>query len=247
MLHIAIYTDDIIEGRHLKNTVEATAINKKAELIIDPYDQFEPLLYMLTTDMVHYDMVILTESDGLPERILHIREKNPDVRIILIVNDLRQVYPLYKYKISGFVLYEDVNENLGSVVIQLLETNIITDRRYCLFDIITLNGICYKQKIAVYDILYISVKDKIITMHTSAEELVLKEIKLDKIAREMTKRGFIYIDRSHIVNISRIDKFSGKTIVLDNDEVLEISRRQQKNVEQAFINQYIKNRKEEIV
>ena len=80
-------------------------------------------------------------------------------------------------------------------------------------------------------------------MHTSAEELVLKEIKLDKIAREMTQRGFIYIDRSHIVNISRINKFSGKTIVLDNDEVLGISRRQQKNVEQAFINHYINNSK----
>lgn len=240
-MHIAACTDDAIMEHHIKETIQSEKANDNMELIINTYNQFEPLLYMLTADIVHYDMVILLESEKVFDYIARIRKINIDVRLLLVVNKPELLYHLFKYNISGFVLTKDVDDYLGSVVLQLLQTGMRQDRRYFPFDIITLNGICYKQKIALFDILYISVKDKIITLHTSTGISILKEIKLENIARELTKRGFIYIDRSHIVNISRINKFSGKTIVLDNDEVLGISRRQQKNVEQAFINHYINN------
>ena len=246
-LYIAISTNDVITQNLIKKTIDSIKEKDNMDLIVNTYNQLEPLLYMLTTDIVHYDMVILFEWDSVSDQISKIRKINIDVRLLLVINKPELLYDLFKYNISGFVLNKDVVDCLGSVVLQLLHTSALYDRRYFPFDIIALNGTCYKQKIALLDILYISVKDKIVTLHTNTEVSILKEIKLENIAREMTKRGFIYINRSHIVNISRIKKFSDKTIVLDNDEVLEMSRRQQKNVELAFINHYINNRKEEIV
>lgn len=234
-------------GHHIKKIIETIGSNGNTQLIVNTYNRFEPLLYLLTTDIVHYDMVILFNSDSMLEKISRIREINIDVRLLLIINKPELLYDLFKYNISGFVVTKDVDDHLGAVVLQLLQTNMVQDKRYFPFNIISLNGTCYKQKIAVFDILYISVKDKIITLHTNKEVSVLKEIKLENIAKEMIKRGFIYIDRSHIVNIARISKFLGKQLILDNDEILETSRRQQKNVEQAFINYYKNNRKEEIV
>lgn len=246
-LHIAAFTNDVITEHHLKETISSAKYNKNMELIINTYSQFEPLLYILNTDIVHYDMVILFESDSLPEEISKIREINIDVRLLLVIKKPKILYDLFKYNISGFVLKQDMDEHFALVVLQLLQTCVIPDRRYFLFDVIAVNGICCKQKIALFDILYISVKDKIVTLRTYSDEMILKEIKLESIARKLTKRDFIYIDRSHLVNIARINRLSGKNLVLDNDEILEISRRQQKNVEQAFINYYINNRKEEIV
>ena len=86
-LHIAAFTNDVIAEHHLKETISSAKYNKNMELIINTYSQFEPLLYMLTTDMVHYDMVILTESDGLSERILQIRfinRKRPAAGLSLV-------------------------------------------------------------------------------------------------------------------------------------------------------------------
>lgn len=242
-LHIALYETDIIKAHHIKEILETAVVDNNIELAVNSFDRFDPLLYLLNNEIVSYDMVILylnEKNESTAKYIPRIREVNQDVCLLLVVDDPQRLYDLFLYNISGFVLKDDIDKYLAPIVLQILHTSVEQDKRYFPFEVFSADGLCHKLKIPIFDILFIHVTGGIISLHTCTETYMLKETKLESVAKEMVKHSIIYINRSYLVNITRISMISGKQLTLDNGEVLEISRRQKKNVEQAFMN-YFKN------
>ena len=207
---------------------------------VHSFDRMAPLLFVLKNRMIDYDMIIIYLSETTVEYIQEIRNASKDVYIVAITDNPQKLYHLFKYRLSGFVLKCDAKEHLSSIVSDVLDSQDDLSKKYLAFEIFLKNGLSSRNRIRTIDILFIQIKDGTITLHTGTDVFVLKESKLESVAQEMTRYNFMYTNRSHIVNIARISSIAGKHLTLDNGEVLEISRRQQKNVEQAFLD-YIKN------
>lgn len=247
-MNIALVTDDVDIDSKMKGYLCLDTRIKSNNISVHSFDEIVPLLFFLKNRMFDYDMIIVYLSEQTVEYIPKIRNVSNDVHIVTIADNPQMLYDMFKYKLSGFVLKSDAEKYLSSIVFDILKTTVNSSKKYLSFEVFLKNGISSHNRIRVIDILFIQIKDGTITLHTGTDAFILKESKLENIAQKMAQYNFMYTNRSHVVNIARISSISGKQLTLDNGEVLEISRRQQKNVQQAFIN-YLKNyqRNEEII
>ena len=239
-LNIALVAGDEDMDSQIRGYLCSDTRIKSDNISVHSFDQMDSLLFFLKNKMFIYDMIIIYLSEQIVEYIPKIRDVNNDVHILTIVDNPQIIYDMFKYNLSGFVLKVDAKKHLSSIVLQILNASKNPCKKYLSFEVFLKNGLSSHNRIRVIDILFIQIKDGTITLHTRTDLFILKESKLEKIAQEMAQYNFMYTNRSHVVNIARISSISGKQLTLDNGEVLEISRRQQKNVQQAFIN-YLKS------
>jgi len=81
------------------------------------------------------------------------------------------------------------------------------------------------KKLDYDDILYIrKVKGAKYIQYATANGEYQERISLEQILEELGGREFMMIERGFIVNIAHIDSVKGRSILLDNGDILSISR-----------------------
>lgn len=84
------------------------------------------------------------------------------------------------------------------------------------------------------DILHIEAFSHSVDIHTSQETYRVRK-NIGTIEDELDKNSFIRCHRSYIVNLKHIKRIGKTDIVLDNDDLIPVSRRQYSNTNMAFI------------
>ena len=84
------------------------------------------------------------------------------------------------------------------------------------------------------DILYIEAFSHSVDIHTSQETYRVRK-NISTMESELDQNSFIRCHRSYIVNLRHIKRIGKTDIVLDNDDLIPVSRRQYSNTNMAFI------------
>lgn len=93
---------------------------------------------------------------------------------------------------------------------------------------ILVDGIASMRRIPLNNIYYIQSINGNNILHTYSEQFVLVERVLDKIAQEYVSKGFYRTHRNFLVNIEKIFEVKDREIVMSNNDILPLSKRNRK-------------------
>ena len=91
------------------------------------------------------------------------------------------------------------------------------------------------MKLSYDEVYYLEMFSPNIIIHTIKEEIALRK-KISEIEKELKSSSFIRCHRSYIVNLKYVKSISKKTIILENEVNIPLSRNKYKEVNDYFIN-----------
>lgn len=192
------------------------AIN--TEFIIDKFTSGTKLIKK--HDKYPFDIVFLDiDMPGVTgiDIAKKIRMKKSNVEIVFITNKDEMVYEAIKYTPFRFIRKTKFDVEIKEALLKFVSK--INDQKI-VYVFLTENG---KKAIQVVDIIYIDVKSHKLFVHMK-DEIFVANGTLKDVEQKISEYGFIRIHQSYLVNYRYINLIKQKEIVLDNDEVLPISR-----------------------
>lgn len=235
MFKIAIVDDEIIFSEKLKKEIEELKIKYEVEFNIDTYKNGRD--FLAQKEEKNYNLVFLDiemeELSGL-EVAEKIREKDDEIEIIFISSHKDYSMDLHQYKILDFIIKGNYKiERLKNRIEKALEI-LKKDETFFSFE---KNG--KKVQILCQDIYYFqSHKNKIVIYYydhrnqNNSEEEYYGNIK--ELEKNLDNNKFQKINRSEIINLSKIAKIEKEEITLRNGTTLTISRGYKKKVNLWF-------------
>jgi len=154
-------------------------------------------------------------------RIRQIPECGEDISISLFETAEGALEYLEKNAIFDIVISDiEMEDRLSEVVVDMVTQLKAKQKKYR--NVIKGNEI---KKLDYDDILYIrKVKGAKYIQYATANGEYQERISLEQILEELGGREFMMIERGFIVNIAHIDSVKGRSILLDNGDILSISR-----------------------
>lgn len=222
----------------IKKCICSVSVHCGITVRITVFDDWDKIIEMFSKRPNFFDLAVLCcgEDDEMTVYAKKLRDCDKNFDLMVIGKSKKQLYSLFELRICSFVFEKDVDEYLQQQFVFIF-SNTEKSRDECYaFEI--LEPISLEKIICVSDILFFDVNDKMIHIHTVAGLYKLKRCTLGSLAQQMKKYGFIQVNRSHLINIRHIRSINGKVLEMDNGYTAEISRRQQKNVEQEFFVYY---------
>ena len=201
---------------------------------IDKYQSSESFLFEWT-DYNKYDIVFfdikMKKVSGIELSNL-VREKNKVVDIVFVTGMIE--YALHGYKVSAmqYLLKPIKQDDIYSCLNKVLERIDSTDESSKFMIIKTPKK---SMKLNYDEIYYFEMFSPNIVIHTIKEEIALRK-KISEIEKELKSSSFIRCHRSYIVNLKYVKSISKKTIILENEVNIPLSRNKYKEVNDYFIN-----------
>ena len=233
-MNIAICEDNIEELNIINEYIERWSKNNNIKVKIDKYQSSESFLFEWT-DYNKYDIVFfdikMKKVSGIELSNL-VREKNKVVDIVFVTGMIE--YALHGYKVSAmqYLLKPIKQDDIYSCLNKVLERIDSTDESSKFMIIKTPKK---SMKLNYDEIYYLEMFSPNIVIHTIKEEIALRK-KISEIEKELKSSSFIRCHRSYIVNLKYVKSISKKTIILENEVNIPLSRNKYKEVNDYFIN-----------
>ena len=233
-MNIAICEDNIEELNIINEYIEQWPKNNNIKVKIDKYQSSESFLFEWT-DYNKYDIVFfdikMKKVSGIELSNL-VREKNKVVDIVFVTGMIE--YALHGYKVSAmqYLLKPIKQDDIYSCLNKVLERIDSTDESSKFMIIKTPKK---SMKLNYDEIYYFEMFSPNIVIHTIKEEIALRK-KISEIEKELKSSSFIRCHRSYIVNLKYVKSISKKTIILENEVNIPLSRNKYKEVNDYFIN-----------
>ena len=233
-MNIAICEDNIEELNIINEYIEQWSKNNNIKVKIDKYQSSESFLFEWT-DYNKYDIVFfdikMKKVSGIELSNL-VREKNKVVDIVFVTGMIE--YALHGYKVSAmqYLLKPIKQDDIYSCLKKVLERIDSTDESSKFMIIKTPKK---SMKLNYDEIYYFEMFSPNIVIHTIKEEIALRK-KISEIEKELKSSSFIRCHRSYIVNLKYVKSISKKTIILENEVNIPLSRNKYKEVNDYFIN-----------
>ena len=229
-MHIAICDDDRNAQERLAELIKDWAADRKVEVGLQYYDSAESFTMSwpeVPSDLVFLD-IKMKSMDGV-QLAGNIRKKDKNI-LIVFVTSFRQ-YSLCGYNVEALnYLIKPVS---AAKLLPTLDKAflIYNSRRNSFF--IAAKG---KEQCKVFldDIYCISMSAHYAELFTADTSYTIR--KSAKELNEMLPEYFVPCHRSHIVNIFKVERICGNSLVLFNQKGLPLSRNKTKRVKDAFIN-----------
>ena len=141
----------------------------------------------------------------------------PDIYIVFITSYLNYAAESYMINAYQYILKQDLEYRLPSVVNSLLNKITSENQRYLMIKI--RDG---KVKIYHKDIIYIYKSSKYVYFVTEATEY-RERTTLQKVYEDLESKEFVWVERGFIVNMRHIYKISGDTLYLKSNQQVKIS------------------------
>lgn len=237
MLKIAICDDMTSVCSELENmlTLYSGSINERFD--IELYYTGEKLCDDLKAG-AYFDLIFLDiempNVDGVSVgKYIRNAMRNYNVEIIYISSHERYAMELFQFKPFDFLMKPLKQETVNGIMEKYIE---VSSKNYSVFR--------YgegKNAVAVYvkDILYFTIKSRVIELFTLSEKKVFYG-KLKDVAAKLEKHQFFYANKSQLVNCRRIKEWGHDTLVMENNEKIMISQGRRKKVAEVH-KEYIKN------
>lgn len=201
---------------------------------IVPYTSSENLLYDITEDKFHYDLMLLDiEMPGCTgmEVAEKVKPYLPNVKIIFITSHIEYAIDAFELAIFRYVPKNDIAKRLPTAIRDALKLLELEDGK-----LYTIQNRSRLEKIPYREILNIEKDGKNAVIFTEDEEYKVRK-SLQQVYSELEAEEFIYIDRGCIVNMIHIMQIKDGMAVLRNGTALPISRSHLQEVKEE-INTY---------
>lgn len=201
---------------------------------IVPYTSSENLLYDITEDKFHYDLMLLDiEMPGCTgmEVAEKVKPYLPNVKIIFITSHIEYAIDAFELAIFRYVPKNDIAKRLPTAIRDALKLLELEDGK-----VYTIQNRSRLEKIPYREILNIEKDGKNAVIFTEDEEYKVRK-SLQQVYSELEAEEFIYIDRGCIVNMIHIMQIKDGMAVLRNGTALPISRSHLQEVKEE-INTY---------
>lgn len=225
MYRLVICEDDVIQRDILRNFISKSFEEVSSQIEILEFSSGEELLSEGNLDgidifFLDIQMGELTGMDVAKK----IRKKNNTSEIIFVTSLLEHVQEGYKVRAYRYLIkpikYDDLKENISSCI-----SDIIKKREN--FIILQSRGTI--SKIPISSIIYIEVRIRELTIHTTKGEYCTKKNSMDKVEKELDKYNFFRCHKSYLINIEYIELIN-KNIVIANGKEIPISKHRINNL-----------------
>lgn len=243
MLNIAICDDDIEELKRIFNIVNDNFLNSNAEFKIEQFHSGRDMLENSCVTM--FDLIFL-DIDMPKISGIDVADKmkatNKDVEIIFISNRQDLMGKAIHYSPFRFIEKVNLNNDISEAIEAYINK---ISNEILLFELDIMNH--QPIKIRVKDILYlesIGHKIKVNYIESYFDENNMNRMRqysesefrgnLYEFQERWTMFGFIRASKSYFVNVRYIKKIEREGIILDNNDVVAVSRKYYDNVREEY-------------
>ncbi len=229
-MRIAICDKDPVFVKSELELLESVCNNTKTFRMFECFDNTEKLINRFVSDPYSFDIVIIYLGICKRDCIEKLRSINNDFRLIFVTDGDVSIYELFRYNISGIVARFMPEKLIRNEYERIISESLNEKKKYLIFE--TRPDV--KLKLIISDILYFDIDNRRIRIHTADKIYFLKRTNFDSLKRFMQGYGFTEIHRSCLVNTASILSIDGNNLILENGQILSISRRLLKKTNRAF-------------
>ncbi len=236
-MRIAVCADEADVLKTIKRVLQDICKNEKIVAYIDLFSSTDELLESFMTDEYSFDLVLLymgTQGMKATECAGVLRRLNNNFKLVFLTSYEIRIYDLFQYNISSVIPIFMPEKYMSGELTRILRDIENYKGKYLTFEVRVSENNFAERKISISDILYMTVVDRKIYVRTLKEVYTLKRRSFTDLKKLMFGYNFIEISRFYIVNMEYVRFIKGNEMRLDNGTVLTISRRQLKNVTDAF-------------
>lgn len=229
-MKIAICEDEQWFALSLKEKVESFCASKNADADVAIFSDGGSFLAACEGgeyfDAVFMDINLGSGTDGV-DTIAKLRENGDSVPVVFVTSLENRAVDGYDVSAFGFVVKKNCNEKLPLVLEKLWKKLYVRKT----VTVTTKEGAII---INTGDILYAESDGRSTLIHTMTED-ISDTRSIGIFSSLLDSNDFIEVYKSIFVNISRIRRINADTLVLENDAVVPLSRRNRKNVMYAVM------------
>lgn len=232
MIRIGIIDDEAEMRNQIRECIEKT-IKQFDGVEICTFADAESFLKMLYEgkrfEIVFTDIQMLN-MDGMTLG-REIKRLQPELFIVYITSYVEYAAESYIIEAYQYILKQDMEYRLPSVVEQLFDKLNKRSRRYRIIGI----GAEYKQ-IYYSDIIYIyKLKATKYVCYVTKDGEYRERISIENLVKEINDNNFITVERGYIVNLQHISRIAGNILYLEQDNQVSISRVRIPEVKQRLL------------
>lgn len=230
-MRIAICEDEIQVSLELQALVEAS--EREVTLYSDAKSFLEDWEHGVRYDVLFTDIVMKNRPEGMELcRRLSVEGK---IFLIVVTNYIEYAPEGYRNGVFRYLLKPVGKEDLEQVfddVEREIQKGIRGNGK---FVVTAFDG---ERVIAGEDILYVEVHGRYLDIYLrnrrGAETVVVLMQSLKDFAANLPRGGFARINRNQLVNLERISVVRQGSLVMDSGETLSVSRRRQRELQEAL-------------
>mgnify|MGYP004562312307 CR=1 FL=1 len=225
-MKIAICDDEI---NHLNATkLQLEEAYKSLDMMIYSFQDGRKLIDSM--EKTSYDLIILDiempHIDGLSVA-RKIRELGQDTALVFLTSHLEYALKGYEVNALRYLTKPVKKEQLTEIINHLVEKNSEVKK-------IMLKSDDEMVMIPVSDILYMEARNQEVRIVTNNGDY-FRRYNIRDYEEELKQYFFVRCHRSFLVNLPHIAKIIGKDIVIDNQDMIPLSRTKEKSVKEALI------------
>ena len=224
-MKIAICDDEWIQLQATKAQLEEAY--KSLDLRIDVFQDGRQLI--ASTEKICYDLIILDiEMPGIDGLSVarKLRELKQETALVFLTSHLEYALKGYEVNALRYLTKPIKKEQLTEIINHLIEKNSEARR-------ILLKAEDEMVMVSVRDILYMEACNQDIRIVTGDREY-LRRYNIRDYEEQLNPYFFVRCHRSYLVNLSHIARIAGRDIVVDNQDIIPLSRTREKSVKEAL-------------
>lgn len=225
-MKIAICDDEMVQLNATKKQLEEAY--KSLDMMIYPFQDGRKLLASI--EKTTYDLIILDIEmpfiDGLSVA-RKLRELGKETALVFLTSHVEYALKGYEVNALRYLTKPVKKEQLTEIINHLVEKNSEAKK-------LLLKSEDEMVMVSVNDILYMEACNQEIRVVTKDGDYV-RRYNIKDYEEELKAYFFVRCHRSYLVNLSHVAKIIGKDIVLDNQEMIPLSRTKEKSVKDVLI------------
>lgn len=234
MFRIAICEDEKTQIEYLQMLLEQWQSGKEKKIVIDTYTSAEQFLFE-TEGTVPYDLLLLDIQMGRMngvELARNVRELDGKVRIVFLTGIKDYAIEGYEVGAVRYLLKPVKEAELFALLDRLCEEANKQEAEYFLFQTVGVTN-----RIPFSEILYAEAEGHYVCLKTEEKDWKWKE-NISARSAELEAKGFFLLRRGLYVNLAKVEQIGKTECMLENGEVLPVSKARYQALNEAFITYY---------
>ena len=225
-MKIAICDDELMLLNETKIQLEEAY--KSLDLMIYPFQDGRKLIDSI--EKTTYDLIILDIEmpfiDGLSVA-RKLRELGEKTALVFLTSHLEYALKGYEVNALRYLTKPVKKEQLTEIINHLVEKNSEVKK-------IMLKSDDEMLMLPISDVLYMEARNQDVRVVTKEGDY-FRRYNIRDYEEELRQYFFVRCHRSYLVNLSHVAKITGKDIIIDNGEMIPLSRTKEKSVKEALI------------
>lgn len=238
MFRIAICEDEKAQREYLTNLMECWRVISGEKVLTDTYTSAEQYLFE-TEGKAPYDLLLLDIQMGQMNGVElagKVREQDTRVNIVFLTGIKDYAIEGYEVGAVRYLLKPVKEAELFALLDRLCEETKIQKEDYFLFQAAGVTN-----RVLFSEILYAEAEGHYVCVKMPEKEWKWKE-NISSLSETLETKGFFLLRRGLYVNLAKVEQIGKTECILDNGEVLPVTKARYPALNEAFI-AYYKNGK----